>query len=158
MSISPVSSLSIYEYYYSLNRKKASPINRELEKYGLKPTDNEALNISMLERAKAQERANSAQSEEESLPSERPWADLMNQLNIPFNEDPSDDIQDIKKELSKLLNGVSDEELETEVSDLVKYVESLFVDYQKLNLTSIDTSQSLTSQLNTIATYNIARL
>ncbi len=158
MSISPISSLSIYEYYYSLNRKKSSPINKELEKYGIKPSDNEALNISMLERAKAQERANQAADKEDSSPSERPWADLMNQLNIPFNENPSDDIQDIKIELNKLLNGVSDEELEEEVSDLVKYVESLFIDYESLNIKSIDTSESLTTQLNTIAAYNIARL
>lgn len=158
MSISPVSSLSIYEYYYSLNRKKASPVAKELEEYGLKATDNDALNIAMLQRAKAQERTNASGEEQSESYSDRPWADLMNQLNITFNENPADDIEDIKKELSKLLRGVSDEELETEISDLVDYVEDLYVDFRNLNLNSIDTSQSLTTQLNTMATYNIASI
>lgn len=157
MSISPVSSLSIYEYYYSMNRKKASPIAKELEEYGLKATDNETLNIAMLQRAKAQERA-SAANEEESSSYDRPWADLLTQLNIIPNDDPADDIQDIKKALSKLLVGVADEELEGEVNDLVKYVEELYVDFRNMNLNSIDTSQTLTAQLDNIASYNIASI
>ena len=52
MSISPLSSLSIYEYYYTLNRKKTSPVAKELEEYGIKPTDNESLNVALLQRAK----------------------------------------------------------------------------------------------------------
>ncbi len=157
MSISPISSLSIYEYYYSINRKKNSPIAKELEQYGIKPSDDDTKNIIMLQRAQALNQENEQSTQSISY-QDRPWADLMNQLNISFSEDPKEDIENIKKELNKLLVGVADEELESEVSDLINYAEGLYVDYQNMNLKSFDTSATLSTQLNAIANYNIASI
>lgn len=159
MSISPLSSLSIYEYYYTLNRKKTSPVDKELEEYGIKPTDNESLNVALLQRAKAQDEAQETEANDTTSYYDRPWADLMSQLNIPFNDNPADDIQDIKRELQDLISGVAeDKELQAEVDELISYVQDLYVDFKNINLTTFNTDSTLTSQLNAIATYNIAAI
>ena len=134
MSINAITSVSLWEYYYKINRedekKQTSPLIEEMQKYGLKPTDSDELNIAMLNRAKyLQQNANESSKE---IPNyQRPWADLMYQLNLTFNEDAKDDIQDIKDELAKLLYGVSDNELEEEIKDLVGYVEDLYISFEK---------------------------
>lgn len=163
MSINAISSLSIYEYYYRINKedesKKKSPLEREMKQYGLTPTDNEALNVAMLQKAKELEKQQKAQEEKETSKLDRPWADLMYQLNIPFNEDPSDDIQDIKNELALLLRGIDDEELTREVRDLEDYVESLYISFNRNNQTNIiDSSALLYNQLNSLSVLNKANL
>ena len=100
MSINAITSVSLYEYYYNINnkdeqKKKTSPLADEMEKYGLIPTDSEALNIAMLNNAKRLEKQNTTTSDEQIPNSQRPWADLMYQLGISFNDDPKDDIEDI---------------------------------------------------------------
>ena len=162
MSINAISSVSLYEYFYKINNKdesskKESPIAKELREYGLVPTDSESLNIAMLQKAKNAEKSqNSEGTSSEILKSDRPWADLMYQLNLEFNDDPYDDIQDIKEELSSLVAGLNDEELEKEVSDLRNYVETLYVDFQQNYSGSIDTSSLLTNQLNNLSLLNRA--
>ena len=56
MSINAISSVSLYEYYYQINKdkqeKKESPLADEMRKYGLVPTDNETLNVQLLQSAK----------------------------------------------------------------------------------------------------------
>ena len=157
MSISPISSLSIYEYYYSINdnkKKKPSPLEKEMREYGLKATDNETLNIALLQQAKEAQKNEEANTNTTSY-YDRPWADLIHQLNLSFNENPSDDIVDIKTALDKLVRGIEDEELEKEISELKNYVQDLFIDFQKINLNKFDTSTTLSNQLNALAIYNI---
>ena len=161
MSINALSSVSLYEYYYAINqdnkKKKSSPIAKELKEYGLTPTDNEELNIAMLKKAKNIQNQNN--SEEKEIPySERPWADLMYQLNLNFNPDPKDDIQDIKDELAKLTKGVADDELNKEVKDLENYVEKLYLNHVETTSNKTDFSGLLSNQLNNISMLNRANL
>lgn len=157
MSINAINSVSLYEYYYTINRdtkkKKSSPIAKEMKEYGLTPTDDEKLNIAMLERAKRIEKQKD-QNDQISSPANRPWADLMYQLNLTFNPDPKDDIEDIKDELAKLTKGVSDEELDSEVRDLENYVEKLYLNFEKNNLKTADLSSLLGNQLNNLSMLN----
>ena len=160
MSINAISGLSIYEYYYSINNKKKeekkeSPLASELEKYGLKATDNEAYNVQMLRQARENEKSKEEASSTTSY-ANRPWADIMYQLNIEFNDDPKDDIEDIKEELKKLTAGIDDEDFNKEIEDLENYVSDLYISYINTNSTNMDTSLSLTTQLNNLAIMNIA--
>jgi hypothetical protein len=160
MSINAISSVSLYEYYYKINKdeqeKKESPLAREMREYGLTPTDNEALNAALLSKAKSLKEQENTQAE---LPySARPWADIMYQLNIPFNEDPKDDIEEIKKELSELVRGIDDEELEKEVTDLESHVENLYLGFQSRSVGAFDNSMSLSIQLNNLSMLNQANL
>jgi len=157
MSINAISSVSLYEYYYSINKnkKKTSPLEAEMRKYGLVPTSSETINISMLMEARRLEQKKDIGTNEKSQ-SDRPWADLMYQLNISFNENPADDIEAIKEELAKLISGVSDEELEEEIADLEDYVENLYIDFQQNNLGGIDTSSTLNVQLSNLSILNRA--
>ena len=160
MSINAIGSVSLYEYYYSIHRKeekKESPLADEMRKYGLNPTDNENINIAMLKRAKDLEKQQNIQ-EQEIPNSDRPWADLMYQLNIPFNEDPKDDIEEIKKELAELVHGMDDEELEKEVRDLESHVENLYLGFQNRNAGGIDNSMSISIQLNNLSMLNQVNL
>ena len=129
-----------------------------MKKYGLTPTDDEQLNISMLQRAKNLQNINS-QSEEEEIPySERPWADLMYQLGLSFNPNPKDDIQDIKDELTKLTKGVTDDELNKEVKDLESYVENLYLKFTQNSSGTIDFTTPIGSQLNNLSVMNQVNL
>ena len=160
MSINAISGLSIYEYYYRINReddKKESPLADEMKEYGLTPTDNEVVNAALLRQAKALEESKQDSGTSSDIPnSERPWADIMYQLNIPFNDDPQDDIIDIKRELNYLTNGMDDEELSKEITDLESYVENLYIDFQNNYSTTFNTSTALYSQLSNMALMNRA--
>ena len=161
MSINAINSVSLYEYYYTINepkKHKSSPLESEMKKYGLVPTEDEQINIAMLQKAREQEKArNKETSKAETSYSDRPWADIMYQLNISFNENPSDDIVDIKEKLDFLLDGIEDDELEQEINDLENYVERLYVDFEKINSNSIRTTL-LTSQLNSLSLINRATM
>ena len=161
MSINAINSVSLYEYYYTINqenkKKKSSPIAEEMEKYGLVPTDDEQLNIAMLQRAKNIQ-TNGNPQEREVPPEERPWADLMYQLGLDFNKDPKDDIQDIKDELTKLTKGVDDDELNEEVKDLENYVENLYLNFIKNTIASLELSNTLGNQLNNLSMLNQVNL
>ena len=160
MSINAINSVSLYEYYYTINRKeekKESPLADEMRKYGLTPTDNEALNVSLLKKAKEQEEAKNSEEKSSSY-SDRPWADIMYQLDISFNKDPKDDIQDIKDEIRELTYGLKDEELTKDLEDLESYVENLYINYQSNNSGGFDYSNTLTSQLNNLSRINQASL
>ena len=145
MSISAIGSVSLYEYYYKINKekekKKESPLADEMRKYGLVPTDNEALNVQLLKNAKEAKKQETQQNEE--IPhSQRPWADIMYQLNIQFNENPQDDIDDIKAELALLSKGMTDDELDQEIKDLENYIEKLYINFQQMHSPNISkTSQ-----------------
>ena len=146
--------MSVYELYWNPITKKKSPLADEMEKYGLKATDNEALNAQMLKNARAMNKEDNSQNQEVSY-SSRPWADLIYQLDLTFHTDPKDDIDEINDKLDELLSGINDdEELTNEIEDLRSYVSQLYVDYQSISSSSIDTSQSLTTQLNNIAVMN----
>lgn len=159
MSINAIGSL--YEYYYAINRqsaaKKNSPIEKEMREYGLVPTDNDTLNIALLKKAKNMEQANNTSSSEASK-SDRPWASLMYQLNIPFNDDPKDDIEDIKDELAILTRGMDDEELLGDLKDLEDYVDKLYINFSQNSSGSINSSLSLSNELNNLALLNRASL
>ena len=161
MSINAISSVSLYEYYYTINqdnkKKKTSPIAEEMKQYGLKPTDDEQLNIAMLQRAKNIQKQDN-QEEKETQYSNRPWADLMYQLGLTFNPDPKDDIQDIKDELIKLTRGVADDELNKEVKDLENYVENLYLKFVENSSGSVDLSNLLGNQLNNMSMLNRVNL
>ena len=160
MSVNAITSLSLYEYYYRINtdkkEKKESPIARELREYGIEPTDNEQINVAMLKKAKEVEENQGKDSTSDIPNSDRPWADLMYQLNLPFNDDPQDDIQDIKDELQQLIRGMNDEELEREIEDLQSYVEDLYVSFTKNYAQGVDLSGALSSQLNNLSLLNRA--
>ena len=161
MSINAISSVSLYEYYYQINKdeqkKKESPLVEEMRRYGLVPTDNEQLNIQLLKNAKETKEAQNAPKE---IPySDRPWADLMYQLDIQFNPDPKDDIEDIKEELAKLTLGMDDEELNKEIADLESYVERLYLNFQQNYSSSIlRGASSINAQLNNLAMINQVNL
>ena len=89
--------------------------------------------------------------------SNRPWADIMYQLNIDFNDNPADDIVDIKEKLNFLLNGIEDEELEKEINDLENYVEKLYLDHDRIS-SGFNRSETLTSQLDNFSIINRATL
>ena len=162
MSINAITSLSLYEYYYQINKdkkeKEESPIARELREYGIEPTDSEQLNIAMLKKAKEVEENQDNGLTADIPNSERPWADIMYQLNLTFNDDPRDDIEDIKDELQLLLRGLNDEELEREIEDLESYVEDLYVNFNKNYGNLTDFSNVLSSQLNNLSLLNRANL
>ena len=159
MSINAISSLSLYEYYYRINKdeqeKKKSPLEDEMRKYGLVPTDNEKLNIQLLQNAREAKRNEQSEEDDEIPYSQRPWADLMYQLNIQFNEDPKDDIEDIKDELSLLLKGLSgDDELRQEIRDLENYVENLYINFQQNYSTNLYKGSAINAHLNNLAMIN----
>lgn len=159
MSINAIGSVSLYEYYYQINndekqKKKTSPLEREMREYGLAPTDNEDLNIALLKQAKMLEQAKQDTQKEDIPNSKRPWADIMYQLNIPFNDDPEDDIQDIKDELAKLMRGLDDEELSKEIHDLEDRVERLYINFQQNYSGTIDNSNILNYQLKNLSMIN----
>ena len=161
MAINAITGISLYEYYYKINKeeekKKESPLADEMRKYGLVPTDNEALNIALLKNAKEQDKVENQQPQ--TIPnSDRPWADLMYQLNIQFNEDPKDDIEDIKEELSKLTLGIDDEELNQEINDLESYVEKLYLNFQANYLKDYSGATKINAQLNNLAIINQVNL
>ena len=165
MSINAISSVSLYEYYYKINndeqeKKKKSPLADEMRKYGLVPTENEVLNVTLLENAKkAQKTQEEAQTTQEVPYSERTCADLMYQLNIQFNPDPKDDIDDIKEELAQLTLGMDDEELNKEIADLESYVERLYLNFQQNYSSSIlRGATSINAQLNNLAMINQVNL
>ena len=156
MSINAISSVSLYEYYYQINKdeqkKKESPLVEEMRRYGLVPTDNEQFNIQLLKKAKE---AKENQNTQKEIPnSDRPWADLMYQLNIQFNPDPKDDIEDIKEELAKLTLGMDDEELSKEINDLRNYVENLYLNFKTNNVEGHKNSSIIDAQLNNLAMIN----
>ena len=157
MSINAISSVSLYEYYYRINKdeheKKESPLADQMREYGLIPTEDEALNAILLKQAIAAQKAEQETSQE-IPPSQRPWADLMYQLNIQFNEDPKDDIEDIKEELALLTRGMNDEELNKEISDLESYVERLYLSYQQNNISRNSGALTINAQLNNLAMIN----
>ena len=161
MSINAINSVSLYEYYYTINDKKerkSSPLEGEMKKYGLVPTDNEQVNIAMLQKAREKEKIkNSENNKSEKNYSDRPWADIMYQLNISFNDDPADDIVDIKDKLAFLLKGIEDEELEKEINDLEDYVEKLYLDYDRVS-SGVKLSDMLSNQLNNFSIVNRATL
>jgi len=161
MSINAINSVSLYEYYYTINKdskkKKSSPIADEMKEYGLTPTDDEQLNIAMLQRAKNMQNQNNSQENETSY-SNRPWADLMYQLNLTFNSDPKDDIQDIKEELTKLTKGVTDDELDKEVKDLESYVENLYINFVNNSGASVNSQNTLGAELNNLSMLNKVNL
>ena len=161
MTISAINSVSLYEYYYTINdtkKRKSSPLEKEMRKYGLVPTDSEQTNIAMLNKARELEKArNEKEKPSQASYSDRPWADIMYQLNISFNEDPADDIVDIKEKLNFLLKGIEDEELDTEINDLENYVERLYLDYDRVS-SGFSKSATLTSQLNNLSLINKATM
>lgn len=161
MTIDAINSVSLYEYYYTINdnkKKKTSPLANEMKKYGLVPTDSEVINAAMLRKAKeAEANKNENTASKEISYTDRPWADIMYQLNIDFNEDPSDDIVDIKEKLNFLLRGIEDEELEEEINDLENYVERLYLDYDRIS-SGYNGSLTLTSQLNNLSIINKASM
>ena len=162
MSINAISSVSLYEYYYTINqedkKKKSSPIANEMKEYGLRSTDDEELNIAMLQRAKQLKANGEAKEANQTDPAERPWADLMYQLGLSFNPDPKDDIQDIKDELSKLTKGVSDDELDSEVKDLENHVENLYLKFVQNSQNNMDFSTPLSTQLINLSMLNQVNL
>lgn len=162
MAINAIGSVSIYEYYYSINKKdeekNTSPLAQEMKKYGLVPTENESLNMAMLQKAK-NDSQNVQQGVSQVTPDyERPWADLMYQLNLSFNPDPKDDIQDIKDELKSLAIGIEDKELEDEISSLESYVEKLYLNFQQNYDAGYSYSKTLTEELSNLSMLNQIRL
>ena len=162
MSVNAIAGVSLYEYFYTINRqddekKKKSPLADEMRKYGLKVTGDETLNAKMLQEAKRLE-AQQNQKETELPKSQRPWADIMYQLNIPFNDNPKDDIDDIKKELSELVKGLDDDELNQEVKDLENEADRLYLEFLRTSQGEIDKTSVLESQMKNLQMLNMANM
>ena len=163
MSINAIGSVSLYEYYYQINNnndsrsKKSSSIEKQMREYGLTPTEDDELNAALLKKAQSEKQT---QDSEEEIPyTDRPWADLMYQLNLSFNPDPKDDIEDIKEELQKLTFGMNDEELQGEITDLEDYVEELYIDFQKnYSSNTINPYSAFDAQLKNLSVINRANL
>ncbi len=158
MSINAINGISLYEYYYKINKEKQekdkSPIAKEMKKYGLTPTDDESLNIALLQRAKNLSSQNVNEGKEQIANEDRPWADIMYQLDLSFSENPADDIENIKKELKNLMIGVVDEELQQEIDELESNVIQMYIDFQR-NGSNVDMKfNSLGAELNNLSMLN----
>lgn len=162
MSINAISSVSLYEYYYQINNTKQkeeeSQTAKELKKLGITPSDNEKVNIALLEKAKQAQEEESNNVIKEATYKDRPWADIMNQLGLSFNNDPKDDIQNIKSALSDLVRGIDDEQLLADVKDLDDYVKSMYITYYNNDFDASKVSNSLSMELEGISAINKARV
>lgn len=157
MSINAISSVSIYEYYYRINdeKPKESKTAKELKKLGIEPSDSETKNAAMLKEAQeTQQEAKNAVKE--TSYNNRPWADIMDQLGLPFNKNPKDDIVSIKSALNKLVKDIDDEELLSDIKDLDDYVKSLYMTYYNNDYDSNKVSSSLSKELEGISAINKA--
>ncbi len=161
MSINAINGISLYEYYYKINKDKQdkdkSPIAQEMKEYGLAPTDDESLNIAMLKRAKELQNT-SKKGDDDYIPNEdRPWADIMYQLDLSFNENPVDDIDDIKEELQNLMIGVTDDDLIEDIKQLESNVDEMYIDFR--NNAAVDiTYNTLGMELNNLSMLNRANI
>ena len=72
---------------------------------------------------------------------------------MKFNDDPKDDITAIKDELDELIKGVSDKELEEEISDLKNYVEKLYTEFIQIQQSPLQT-KNLQNELDTLSAIN----
>ena len=145
MSVNAISSVSLYTYYYQINKtdeqEEESKTAKELKKLGITPTDSESKNVALLKEAqKAQEE--DAQNQKTVNSNERPWANILEQLDITPNSNPKDDIKDIKYALNRLYNGLEDEELMNDINNLVEYVENMYTTYYN---NDYDSSSVITS-------------
>lgn len=143
MSVNAINNLSLYEYYYKINNNNKSK-KSAVEKIN---EDNIRENIQNV-------KENNTQTQEISK-QDRPWADVMYQLNLTFNEDAKDDIQDIKVELDKLLKQAdNDEELSKDIKDLENYVQNLYIDYKNTTAGTVNLNNSFTDELNAMSMMN----
>ena len=140
MSISAINSVSLYEFYYQINR----PSRKETDKVSEDETN----------KNKGKENTD-AESYKEIPKSERPWADIMRQLNLSFNADPKDDIVAIERELVSLLTGINDKELENEINELISETKTM---YSEFNLIQTGQINKLSNELENLSTLNKANL
>lgn len=142
MSINAIGSVSLYEYYYTINKKE------DTSKTDSVIDDKEA--------KKAQEKIETDNKDDKTQtisPKDRPWADLIYQLGLSFNDDPKQDIVDIKTELNNLVLGLDDKELQSEVQDLISYVDKMYHNFESSftsNSDSLSTQLSMMSLINQI--------
>lgn len=143
MSINAIGSVSLYEYYYTINKKEDTSKAESA-------TDKEA-ETKKVQEDKAQEPKGETQT---ISPQNRPWADLIYQLGLSFNDSPKQDITDIKTELNNLILGLDDKELQAEVEDLTNYVDKLYHNFES-NFSN--NSDSLSVQLSMMSLINQIR-
>lgn len=142
MSINAIGSVSLYEYYYTINKKEDTSKTDSV-------VDNK-------EAKKAQEQKETEDTKDNTQtisPNDRPWADLIYQLGLSFNDDPKQDIVDIKTELNNLVLGLDDKELQSEVQDLISYVDKMYHNFSSNftgNPDSLSTQLSMMSLINQI--------
>lgn len=154
MFIGAIKSLSIYEYYYSLNSRAVS-LEREEKEKKITPSSSKTEKTANSDEARSTNNA-SASSEKTENYQNRPWADIMYQLNISFNKDPKDDITSIKNKLMELYKGIDDEELKNELEDLKHSVESSYSSY--VNSQSVDGNAMISNHLNNMSIINKSSL
>lgn len=147
MSISAINGISLYEYYYKIN-------NRNKKKENLAVEDEPQQNPNIVK-----EDENKNPQSTDIPPTARPWADIMYQLNISFNEDPKDDIKAIKRKLASLTAGLADKELDSEVKDLENHIDKLYVEFKQISHNGVNSSPTaLVDELMTLSIQNQARL
>ena len=157
MSINSITSVSLYEYYYQINHKekKDTKSARELKKLESVQSDNDTKKTAEAKDTQKPNKEDIPQKQELSF-NERPWADIMQQLGIGFNNDPKDDIREIKSALDKLTQGIDDDELLADIKDLDDYIKSMYITYYKDGFDSKKVSSSLSKELDGISAINKA--
>ena len=148
MSINAISSVSLYEYYYKINKYEGTP--KELKNKDIKPINDEAESAKSKNVQKTSEENKEVSEQKEN----RPWADIMEQLGLSFNRDPKDDIIAIKYALDKLVKDIDDTELLADIKDLDDYIKSMYIAYHNNDYDSSKVSFSLSRELEGISAIN----
>lgn len=148
MSINAISSVSLYEYYYKIN--KSEETQKEPKNTDIKPIGDEAENTVNKNAQIEPEDKKEVSGQEQS----RPWADIMDQLGLSFNIDPKDDVKAIKSALNNLTKDIDDAELLADIKDLDDYVKTMYITYYNNDYDSSKVSSSLSQELESISAIN----
>ncbi len=148
MSINAISSVSLYEYYYKINKSEETP--KEPKNTDIKPIGDEAENTVNKNAQIEPEDKKEVSGQEQN----RPWADIMDQLGLSFNIDPKDDVKAIKSALNNLTKDIDDAELLADIKDLDDYVKTMYITYYNNDYDSSKVSSSLSKELESISAIN----
>ena len=148
MSINAISSVSLYEYYYKINKSEETP--KEPKNTDIKPIGDEAENTVNKNAQIEPEDKKEVSGQEQN----RPWADIMDQLGLSFKIDPKDDVKAIKSALNNLTKDIDDAELLADIKDLDDYVKTMYITYYNNDYDSSKVSSSLSKELESISAIN----
>lgn len=143
MSINAISSVSLYEFYYRINR----------------PSRKDVSSVSEDETTKKEvEEEKEEEKDSREIPAdERPWADIMHQLNLAFHANPKDDIVAIEHELVMLSSGIQDEELKNEIDELISETKTMYSEFDLLQTGQINKLDNELKNLSTLNKVNLVK-